>query len=157
MDMHKELGMRYYRLALSAAARRKLSSALLYARYARLFDGEHGDAAKLLDLCLYELGETAGIGGIDGDTHADLAAIRALAEKKQWRAALKAARAVPRQSVRVLNIQGCLWAEVKSYAKAADCFARALAKDRDNRLAAAALADLAQRPNRFWKILKGIV
>jgi hypothetical protein len=157
MDMNKELGTRYYRLALSAAARRKLSSALLYARYACLFDGEHQDAARLLDLCRYELGETADGAGADSGVDKGLAEVRALAEKKQWRAAAKAAKAIPRQSVRVLNIQGCLWAKAKSYAKAAGCFARALAKDSDNRLAAAALADLAQRPRRFWKILGDIL
>jgi tetratricopeptide (TPR) repeat protein len=152
MDMNRELGTRYYRLALSAAAQRNLSSAQLYARYACLFDGDHEDAAKLLDLCLYELGESAGgeAEGLDDG----LGSVRALAEKKQWRAAAKAAGAVPRQSVRVLNIQGCLWAAADCYAKAAGCFAKALAKDRDNQLAAAALADLAQRPQGFWKILR---
>jgi tetratricopeptide (TPR) repeat protein len=151
--MDKELGTRYYRLALSAAAQRNLSSAVLYARYACLFDGEHRDAAKLLDLCLYELGEQ-----VDGESVDDgLEAVRVLAEKKKWRAAAKAARIIPRQSVRLLNIQGCLWAAAKDHAKAAGYFAKALAKDRDNRLAVAALAELARRPKRFWQIPGGIV
>jgi tetratricopeptide (TPR) repeat protein len=153
MDMNQELGTRYYRLALSAAAQRNLGSAAVYARYACLFDGEHQDAAKLLDLCLYELGEQA-----DGESADDgFGTVRALAEKKQWRAAAKAARTIPHQSVRLLNIQGCLWAAAKDYAKAADYFAQALARDQDNRLAAVCLEDLAQRPRRFWQILGGRV
>jgi tetratricopeptide (TPR) repeat protein len=169
--MDKELGTRYYRLALSAAAGRKLSSAVLYARYACLFDGEHQDAAKLLDLCRYELGElTDGESADDGldsqaaqaastipslqNETAGLAEVHALVEKKKWRAAAKAARTIPHQSVRLLNIQGCLWVAAKDYAKAVDYFARALTKDQDNRLAAAGLTDLAQRPKRFWQILR---
>jgi hypothetical protein len=90
---------------------------------------------------------------------AGLAAVRALAEKKEWRAAAKAARIIPHQSVRLLNIQGCLWAAAKDHAKAADYFARALTRDQDNRLAAVCLADLArQAPRRFWQILRdGVV
>jgi tetratricopeptide (TPR) repeat protein len=148
--MDKELGTRYYRLALSAAAQRNLSSAVLYARYACLFDGGRRNAAKLLELCLYELGEAAG-GEDDG-----LEAVRALAKKKDWRAAARAARTIPHQSVRILNIQGCLWAAARDHTQAADCFARALAKDRDNRLAAAGLAELARRPKPLWKILEAL-
>jgi tetratricopeptide (TPR) repeat protein len=169
MDMNKELGTRYYRLALSAAAQRNLSSAVLYARYACRFDSEHQDAAKLLHLCRYELGEQMDgenaddglnlrAAQTDGESVDDgLGTVRALAEKKKWRAAAKAAMTIPHQSVRLLNIQGCLWAAAKNYAKAADYFARALTRDQDNRLAAVCLVDLAQRPRRFWQILGGRV
>jgi tetratricopeptide (TPR) repeat protein len=168
--MDKELGTRYYRLALSAAVQRKLSSAVQYARYACLFDGDHEDAAKLLDLCRYELGEQAeGESADDGfglqaaqaagtipplqNEAAGLAAVRALVEKKKYRDAAKAARAIPHQSVRLLNIQGCLWAALKDHIKAADYFARALTGDQDNRLAALCLVDLVQRPRPFWQNL----
>ena len=55
--MNAELAGRYYRLALSAAVRRDLSGAARYARFARLLDEGQANAAKLLGLCLYELGE----------------------------------------------------------------------------------------------------
>jgi tetratricopeptide (TPR) repeat protein len=137
---------RYYRLALSAAVRRDLSGAAIYARYACLLDPENEDAAKLLELCLYELGEVAD----DGFDQ-----VRALASQKKWRKAEQAARAIPRQSVRVLNIRGCLLAAAKRYAQAADCFAAVLNKDRFNRLAAdgfvtANFAQTAARRKWFW-------
>jgi hypothetical protein len=74
-----------------------------------------------------------------------------LAGQKKWKAAAIAARAVSHQSVRLLNMQGCLWALAKRYALAADCFAGALAKDRGNTLAAEALACLGRRRKYFWR------
>jgi tetratricopeptide (TPR) repeat protein len=159
--MNEELGLRYYRLALSAAGRRDLTNAVVYARYACLLDPQHSDAAALLGLCLYELGESeaprsadAPVIGEAQDITADaLERVRSLMEQKKWRAAARAARAIPHQSVRILNIQGCIFAGAKRYALASDCFAKALAKDRGNRLAAEALAELAPRRKRFWGIL----
>ncbi|MDR3171512.1 MAG: hypothetical protein LBU17_07790 [Treponema sp.] len=147
--MNQELGVRYYRLALAAASQRDLSGAVVYARYAGLFDAEHQDAAKLLRLCLYELGEPGGEEPPDDRFEA----VRALAEQKKWRAAARVAQSIPHQSVRILNIQGCLFAVAKRYSKAADYFAKALTKDRDNRLAATSLVELTLRRKRFWEIL----
>jgi tetratricopeptide (TPR) repeat protein len=127
---------RYYRLALSAAVRRDLSGAVIYARYACLLAPENEDAAKLLELCLYELGENSS--GEVADDGFDQ--VRALAAQKKWRKAEQAARAIPHQSVRVLNIRGCLLAAAKRYAQAAGCFAAAMNKDRFNRLASAGFA-----------------
>jgi tetratricopeptide (TPR) repeat protein len=73
-----------------------------------------------------------------------------LAGQKKWRAAEKAAQAVPRRSVRVLNIRGCLLAAAKRYAQAADCFAKALTMDRCNALAAEGFAETAARRKWFW-------
>jgi tetratricopeptide (TPR) repeat protein len=111
-------------------------------------DPENGDAAKLLELCLYELGENGG-----GETADDgFDRVRALVAQKKWRKAEQAVRAISRQSARVLNIRGCLLAAAKRYAQAADCFAAALSKDRCNRLAAAGFAETAARRRWFlWK------
>jgi hypothetical protein len=139
-----EMGARYYRLGLGAAKRRDLSAAFRYASFARILDPEHGGAARLAEICRYELGEDP-----EEEREPALERLRLLAGQKKWKAAAQAARSIPRQSVRLLNIQGCLWALAKRHAPAADCFARALAKDRGNRLAAEALAELG-RP-RFWR------
>jgi tetratricopeptide (TPR) repeat protein len=131
-----ETQQRYYRIALAAAQRRDLSRAALYARYVLALNADHEGAAKLLEICRDELGESVEDG---------LDKIRALAGQKKWRAAEKAARALPRQSVRILNIRGCLHAAAKHYRRAADCFARALIMDRSNTLAAEGFAEAASR------------
>jgi tetratricopeptide (TPR) repeat protein len=140
-----EIGARYYRLGLGAAKRRDLSAALRYASFACMLDPEHGGAARLVEICRLELGE--------GPEEREPALERAglLVEQKKWKAAAKAARSISGQSVRFLNIQGCLWALANRYASAADCFARALAKDRGNRLAAEALAELGRLRACFWR------
>jgi tetratricopeptide (TPR) repeat protein len=139
-----DLEKRYYRLALSAAVRRDLSGAAIYARYVCLVDPENGDAAKLLELCLYELG----VGGADDGFDQ----VRAVVAQKKWRKAEQAAQAISHQSVRVLNIRGCLLASAQRYAQAADCFATALSKDRFNRLAAAGFTETAAQRRWFlWK------
>jgi hypothetical protein len=163
-----DIARRYYRLGLAAAKRRDLSSALRYAELACLLkslcqtaapeqgfavqdgvpqeDGgtEPDDASQLAGICRYELG----IDAEDG-----LERVAALAGQKKWQAAAAAAKAVPRQSARLLNIQGCLWYLAKRYARAADCFASALAKDRGNRLAADALAEIRRQRKYFWRFL----
>ena len=53
--------------------------------------------------------------------------------------AMSSLKTLPHQSVRVLNIQGCLCAIAGKYAKAARFFALALEKDTGNKLAAAGL------------------
>jgi tetratricopeptide (TPR) repeat protein len=137
---------RYYRLALAAALRRDLSGAALYARYALALNPDHEGAVKLLELCLDELGENAA-----GETVEDgLDHVRKLAEQKKWRAAEKAAQAVPRQSVRILNIRGCLLAAAKRYAQAAECFAKALVMDHSNALAAEGFAETSARRKWCW-------
>jgi tetratricopeptide (TPR) repeat protein len=132
----------YYRLALLAARRRDISGAALYARYALAFNPEQAGAAKLLELCRDELGELPGGENAAGD---GLARVRELAAQKKWRAAEKAAGALPRQSVRILNIRGCLLARARRFARAADCFAQALAMDRFNVLAARGFAETSSR------------
>jgi tetratricopeptide (TPR) repeat protein len=140
---------RYYRLALSAAVRRDLSGAAIYAQYACLLSPENGDAAKLLELCRYELGEKGEDDGFDQ--------VRGLVVQKKWRKAEQAARTIPHQSVRVLNIRACLLAVARQYTEAVNCFATALGKDRFNRLATAGLvtANLAATAGKrrwlWWK------
>ncbi|MDR3162071.1 MAG: hypothetical protein LBU28_10740 [Spirochaetaceae bacterium] len=141
-----EMGRRYYRLALGAAQRRDLSAARVYAEFAGILAPDHGDAAHLAEICRYELGE--------GDAP-DLEAAGLLAKQRKWKAAALAAQGLPHQSVRSLMVQGCLWALAKHDGRAADCFAGALAKDRGNRRAADALAEIGRRrrkiPKCFWR------
>ena len=153
----RDLGARYYRLALSAAASRNLSGAVLYARYAVLLDREHQNAEKLLGLCLRELGESGGAESFPENSDGLLEKVRFLAAEKKWREAARVARDIPRQSARVLNIQGCLWALAKDTAKGADYFIRALGKDRFNHLAAEGLAELIRKRKPFWNILGRIL
>jgi tetratricopeptide (TPR) repeat protein len=132
----RSLGRRYYRQGLAAARRRDIRAALAYAEFARLLDPENADAARLGEICGYELGEGR-------EPVLERAAI--LAGQKKWKAAALAARGADHQSVRLLTIAGCLWALAKRYGAAADCFAQALARDRGNALAAKALVDLGRR------------
>jgi tetratricopeptide (TPR) repeat protein len=141
-SIHHPLGRSYYRLGLAAAKQRDLSAALAYASLARILDPEHEGAARLAEICRYELGET------DEIREPALERIVLLAGQGKWRAAATAAKRGP-QSVRTLNIQGCLWALAKRYGPAADCFSKALARDRGNALAAEALACLGRR-RRYW-------
>jgi hypothetical protein len=131
---------RYYRLGLAAAKRRDLSAALAYAEFSHLLDPWHEDAARLAEICRIELGEA-------GETP-ELERIVLLAGQKKWKAAALAAKALP-QTARFLNIRGCLWALAKRCGPARDCFAKALAKDRGNILAAGALDCLGPR-RKFW-------
>jgi tetratricopeptide (TPR) repeat protein len=157
------LGARYYRLALSEAELRNLRGAASYAQYAVTLDPDHLNAAKLLRLCLGELGESCGMEpspedpqtelNIPDDTEERLEKIKLLGAGKKWREAARAAQALPHQSVRVLNIQGCLWALAGNRPKAAECFARALRKDRFNRLAAEGLMELPPKRRFLWGIL----
>ncbi|MDR1904787.1 MAG: hypothetical protein LBQ88_21190 [Treponema sp.] len=144
--MKAEIAGRYYRLGLAAAKQRNLSGALRYACFACLLDPGHDGAERLAEICRYELGENR-----DEPQEPGVERLGVLAEQKKWKAAAKAARGLPRQSVRILNMQGCLWALANRYARAADCFARALAKDRGNMLAVEALAELGRRRTYFWR------
>jgi Flp pilus assembly protein TadD len=146
------LGTRYYRLALAAAARRDLTAAVLYSRHALLFAPENPGAAKLLRICRCELGETEEAAPDEG-----LEKVERLAIEKKWRDAARAACALPGQDVRILNIRGCLWALAGDYEKAVDSFARALKKDHGSRLAAEGLAEITFKRKRFWNILGRIL
>jgi tetratricopeptide (TPR) repeat protein len=143
--MTSGLGSCCYRLALQAASRRDISAAALYARYACILDAEHSGAARLLGLCLRELGDPEAAQYLPEGSPMPAAAedtlekIRLLGGRKKWRAAARAARSLPGESPRFLNIRGCLCALAGRYSEAADFFARALAKDRGNSLAQAGL------------------
>ncbi|MDR3301864.1 MAG: hypothetical protein LBT01_04940 [Spirochaetaceae bacterium] len=150
--MNRDLGRFYYRLALGAAARRDLKTALAYAHYACLLDSEHEDAAKLLAICRHE-------------TEApDLALdqVRQLAGQEKWLEAAQAAQGIqavqktPQQSVRLLKIQGCLFAIAGQDAQAKACFAKALEKDGSDRLAASVLAELGRQKKPFLPALWGV-
>jgi tetratricopeptide (TPR) repeat protein len=144
-----DLAGRYYRLGLAAAKRRDLSSALRYAEIACALSAsyqgdtvDHSDMLQLVKMCRYELGEEAEEG---------LLQVKILAGQKKWWAAAKAAQGLSHQSARLLAIQGCLWVLAKRYARAMDCFARALAKDRGNKFAADALIEIGRRRMYFWR------
>jgi len=134
--MMTELAEQYYRLALSKATQRDLSGAMELARYACLFDSSHENAARLLELCQHESGYP------DSEYIDDIKQILIRIERREWRRAARLAKSIPRQSVRILNIRGCIYACAKKYAVAAGFFAEALEKDRGNRLAAAGLVEV---------------
>jgi hypothetical protein len=142
----EDLGGRYYRLGLGAAKRRNLSAALAYAKIALLLAPGHEGAARLAEICRIERGEAGAPGEPDPASYLNRIAL--LAGKKKWKAAALAAKGAP-QSARLLNIQGCLWALAKRRRSAADCFAKALTRDRGNVLAAEALADCLGRRRKF--------
>jgi tetratricopeptide (TPR) repeat protein len=143
-----------------AARRRDISGAALYARLALALNPEQAGAARLLELCRDELGECA-FSDAASDASCDavgesaagdeLAKVRALTAQKKWLAAEKPAGVLPRQSVRILNIRGCLLARAQRFARAADCFAKALAMDRFNALAARGFAETQARRKWCWQ------
>lgn len=165
------LGERYYRLALSAAAQRDLSGAAEYARHAMRLGAENPNAPKLLGLCLYELGElgaahallagSPALAQAAGEERAraesGLEQVQALVRQKKIRRAVRAARAIPHQSVRVLNIRGCLYGGMGRYGAAVDCFSKALEKDRGNRLASAGLTDALRQRTCFWRVYEKLL
>ena len=133
------LAEQYYRIALSKAEHRDLSGAAQLAGYACLLDNNNKNAARLLELCQYELGDS------DAEFADEINQIRYMVERKQLRQAARRAKAIPHRSVRVLNIQGCLYACDKRYGKAARAFAQALEKDCGNHFATASLAEVTKR------------
>ena len=151
-----DLAERYYRLGLAAAKRRNVSLALRYAERACVLDAlsqndtpdmpPDSGAQHLAEICRYELGEEAA-----PFENAEMERVSVLAGQKKWRTAAAAAKSVSPQSVRLLNIQGCLWALANRSARAADCFTKALAKDRGNRLATDALVEIGRRRPLFWR------
>jgi tetratricopeptide (TPR) repeat protein len=143
IDSEKIAG-RCYRLGLVAAKRRDLSGALAYAGLACAMDPYNDGAARLAEICRYELGEAE-----DAEEQA-LERLLSLVRQKKWKAAAEEAKRLPCQNAWLLNIQGCLWALAKRYVSALDCFAGALAKDRGNLLAANALVELSRRRKFFW-------
>ena len=133
--MKKTLSRRYYRLGLAAAKQRDLSAALRYAQCAAILDPENNDAAHLVEICRQELGGSLGEEQLPGEAAAFI-------KQKSWSKAARLLRKVPDQSVRLLTMQGCLWALAKRRALSADCFERALVKDCGNPLALEALTEL---------------
>jgi hypothetical protein len=141
------MARRCYRLGLGAAARRDLGAALEYAALARALDPLHDGAVRLLEICRYERG------GAEEAGEPPLTGLMSLVQRKKWKAAAEEAKRLPRQSVWLLTVQGCLWALAKRDDSASACFAEALARDRGNLLAANALAQLGRRRKSFWRFL----
>ncbi|GHT87082.1 hypothetical protein FACS1894137_13650 [Spirochaetia bacterium] len=133
--MKKTLSRRYYRLGLAAAKQRHLSAALRYTQCAAIMDPENTDAAHLAEICRQELGGPIGEEQLPGEAVA-------LIKQKNWSKAARLLMKIPDQSVRLLAMQGCLWALAKRRALSADCFARALVKDCGNPFALHALTEL---------------
>ena len=153
MTQVADLAGRYYRLGLAAAKRRDVSLALRCAERACVLEAlarngapPDSGAQRLAEICRYELGGERG-----AFENAAMERAGVLAGQKKWRAAAEAAESVSRPSARLLNIQGCLWALANRRGRAADCFTKALAKDRGNRLAADALVETGKRRIYFWR------
>jgi hypothetical protein len=75
--------------------------------------------------------------------------VRGLAQRKKWRKAARLALTIPHRNVRVLNIQGCLFACAKQYELAARSFSEALERDCANQLATKGIIECAQRGRRY--------
>ena len=139
-ELAHELAHRYYRLALSKAAQRDLSGAAQFARRACTLDESHENAARLLNLCLHELGV------LSAGPEDEIKQISDAVQQRKWRKALRLAKALPQRSVRVLNIQACLYACARKHKKATQAFAKAQEKDTSNQLAIAGLGALGRSP-----------
>ncbi|GHV80485.1 hypothetical protein AGMMS49944_22760 [Spirochaetia bacterium] len=134
-SFRQALAHRYYRLGLAAAKQRHVSTALRYAGCASVLDPENSDTAYLAEICRHELGGSLTEEQIPGEA-------AALIKQKSWSKAARLLRKVQDQSVRLLAMQGCLWALAKRRALSADYFVRVLAKDSGNPLALEALTEL---------------
>jgi hypothetical protein len=143
--VQEALAHRYYRLSLAAAKQRYLSEALRYAQCAAILDPENSDAAQLAEICRHELD-----GSLAEEQLPEEAA--AFIKQKSWSKAARLLRKVPDQSVRLLAMQGCLWALAKRRALSADYFVRVLAKDPGNPLALEALTE--RRPAQAGSLRK---
>jgi tetratricopeptide (TPR) repeat protein len=160
----EELGRKYYLLALSAAERGDLSGAARLSFCAFSLDEGQAKARRLLGLCLLELGNTEDAAKILAEfpdlaggasearalTKAGLETVERLIRRGKWRAALKAAEKIPHQSVRLLNIRGCILAGAKRYAEAGRLFALAEEKDRGGVEASEYLRETAKRAKSLW-------
>ncbi|MHC6202659.1 hypothetical protein ACYULU_05630 [Breznakiellaceae bacterium SP9] len=142
--MKKALSRRYYRLGLAAAKEWYLSAALRYAQCASDMDPQNTDAARLAQLCRYELE-----GSPDEELLPGEAAV--FIQQKKWSKAARLLGKVSHQSIRLLAIQGCLWALAKRRTLSDACFSRVLAKDRGNPLALQALTEQRPQRNFFWR------
>ncbi|MDR1250743.1 MAG: hypothetical protein LBK62_01105 [Treponema sp.] len=154
------MARRCYRLGLGAAKRRDLGAALDYTTLARALDPGHEGAARLAEICRRERGGADDMGKPAVENIEDIENIEniegfeglmSLVRQKKWKAAAEKAKGLPRQSVWLLSVQGCLWALAKHYDSAIDCFAGALARDRGNLLAAKALVGLGRQRKSFWR------
>ena len=137
--LSENLAVRYYRLALSAASQRNLTEAVRLARYACMFDESHENAARLVKLCMYELGN------LNLNPMFDAGQIKVYVKQKKWRKAARLVKSFPHQNVYALNILGCIYACAKRYGMATRFFSQALDKDRGNRLAAAGLKSITSK------------
>jgi len=131
-----ELADILYRLALSLASQRDLSGAVRLSRYACQLNKNHEKAIKLLEICLHELGN------LNPESDESYEQIRIPVKQKKWRKAISHAKSTPHRSVRILNIQGCIYACAKRYKKAAQAFSEALEKDKHNKTATSGLAEV---------------
>jgi tetratricopeptide (TPR) repeat protein len=145
--MSNDLAVCYYRLALYHAKMNDLSGAVRHARRSLRLDAKNASARKLLGICLCELGELdsalcilEGCGELSDEvrienerTRETIRQARELAARKKWRKADAVLRSNMRQSVRILNIRGCMKAVSGSRRSAAQLFALALKKDTGNR------------------------
>jgi hypothetical protein len=127
-SVHQALSHHYYRLGLTAAKQRYLTVALKYAECAFLMDPENADASALAEICRNELGCALTSEQIPEQ-------VITLIQQKNWLEAARVLEKVSQQSVRLLSVQGCLWALLNRWVLSADYFARVLEKDRGNQLA----------------------
>ena len=157
--MDGNIAGKYYRLALYKAKQRDLSGAVFYARRAMLLDRENGNARRLLNICLHELGEPCGLeyaamfpeeAEYEKETGEKIRMARDLAEAGKLRKAEAVLRSIKHQNVRILSIRGCMKAAGGKYMSAAGLYARVLKKDTGNRAAQEYLAEVAGRGNTLF-------
>ena len=157
--MNSYLSYDYYRMALFCARYNDLSRAVTLARNAICLDPDDERPRRLLGLCLYEMGYMDGAEKallifpelyrqvVDEHelTREAIEKIRILVAAKKIRKAKTRARKIQNQSVRVLNIRGCLLAASKRYGKAAKIFTRALKKDSGDKTALTGIMEVCKK------------
>lgn len=147
----------YYQMALCAARKRDITQAAAYAHYCCELFSDHERAAKLLEICLCELGDLnirrqGGEGREEASIRDMCTEIRGLAQSGKWRKAAHRAAAESVQNVRMLNIQGCIHACAGHFGTSARYFSKALEKDRGNHLALKGLMEATSR-KKGWERL----
>ncbi len=154
----KEIDGVYYRLGLAKAKNGDLSEAICYARISLGFNPENERAKKLLEICLRETGDTNCFKtrqDVEKGPSDALKSLKSIMERFEGQNALarvltrlramSVINVIAEDSVRDLNIKACACALIGDYKKAARFFAKALWRDKGNRLAFKGLRQVCER------------
>lgn len=152
--MKNTFGEIFFRQAVRMAAERELAESLRCAQRAHALGNP--SAAEIIGLCYYELGDLAQAERFLDESHREtvrqeratvqemLRAVENWVQRGNYRKALKALQ-FSHPTVRLLTLRGCLYARIKSYRHASECFAEALKLDHHNEEALAFLSDVGAR------------